>query len=244
MGRPKKKPEYDSEQVMRKLMEAIVEVYTSSGEVVGWKNGFRHNSKGGPGGTVSLRQVAEEFGITLLKARKLLITAGVFSTETSEWVGELHTEGKPVSEIMEITGLGRASVYSYFPYERGAYMGKEISVNAESAQRYRLRKNAVQKIAEVSCSGDVDEWKRRIWDGLDAFQGYLFYTLEGMKFRYEIHGGEIVVDREEKTISEKKVDFMLRKLKNGQFEEEMTMREETFESRYLVPVFVRMGVLV
>ena len=33
---------------------------------------------------ISLRQVSEEFGITLMKTRKILITAGVYHTENSE----------------------------------------------------------------------------------------------------------------------------------------------------------------
>ena len=224
MGRSKKRHKYDPERVMRELLEAVVEVYTSQK-------------------AISLRQVTEEFGITLLKARKLLITAGAFSTETSEWVYELHTEGKSVPEIMELTGLGRASVHSYLPYERGAYKGKEISADAERAQRYRLRKFAVQRIAEAGRSGDVEEWKHRIWEGLEAFQGYWFYTAEGEKFRYEIREGEMVVDREKGTISRETVDEVLGERKNLRLTVDEVKGRGKVERKYLISVLVRIGAI-
>ena len=59
---------------------------------------------------------AAEFGMTALKARKLLITAGVYSTALSRQVTELHDGGVEISRIMKITGLSRASIHSYLPY--------------------------------------------------------------------------------------------------------------------------------
>lgn len=62
MGRAKKKPEYDQNRIMEQFQNCIVEAYTS----------------GIADGTgISLRQVSEEFGITLMKTRKILITAGI-----------------------------------------------------------------------------------------------------------------------------------------------------------------------
>ena len=64
MGRAKKKPEYDQNRIMEQFQNCIVEAYTS----------------GIADGTgISLRQVSEEFGITLMKTRKILITAGMAS---------------------------------------------------------------------------------------------------------------------------------------------------------------------
>lgn len=58
MGRAKKKPEYDQNRIMEQFQNCIVEAYTS----------------GIADGTgISLRQVSEEFGITLMKTRKILI---------------------------------------------------------------------------------------------------------------------------------------------------------------------------
>lgn len=63
MGRTKKKPGYDQNRIMEQFQNCIVEAYTS-GMI--------------DGSGISLRQVSEEFGITLMKTRKILITAGVY----------------------------------------------------------------------------------------------------------------------------------------------------------------------
>ena len=65
MGRTKKKPGYDQNRIMEQFQNCIVEAYTS-GMI--------------DGSGISLRQVSEEFGITLMKTRKILITAGVYHT--------------------------------------------------------------------------------------------------------------------------------------------------------------------
>lgn len=54
--------------------------------------------------------VCVEFGIFIPKARKLLITAGVYATETSRRVAVLSVSGKSLEEIMAETGLSRSSV--------------------------------------------------------------------------------------------------------------------------------------
>lgn len=70
---------------------------------------------------VKLRDVAGYFDITILKTRKMLITAGVYSTRISRQVQELVTAGKSQQEIMKITHLSRASVQSYLPYSKVIY---------------------------------------------------------------------------------------------------------------------------
>ena len=68
-----------------------------------------------------LNTVAAEFGITALKARKLLITAGVYSTALSRRIKELHSRKMKMDQIMSATGLSRASVHSYLPYTKIPY---------------------------------------------------------------------------------------------------------------------------
>lgn len=58
MARPRKKPGYDAEKVRNDFFQEVAECYKESSKV-------------------SLRDVAAEFDITLLKVRKVLITAGV-----------------------------------------------------------------------------------------------------------------------------------------------------------------------
>lgn len=116
-GRPKKKPTYNSELQFQNFLQELREVYEESD---------------------SLRMLATELNISLLKLRKLLITAGIFTSDICTEVNELHQSGKKIPEIMEITGLSRASVHSYLPYTKGIYNAEEISLNAERCRAFYL----------------------------------------------------------------------------------------------------------
>ena len=63
MGRTKRSQSYNQNRIMEQFQNCI---------------GMTDSS------AISLRQVSEEFGITLMKTRKILITAGVYHTENSE----------------------------------------------------------------------------------------------------------------------------------------------------------------
>ena len=120
MARPRKKPDYDPEQVVKEFMDAVEDAFGSYDD----RN---------PGGSAfpGLNAVAAAFGMTALKARKLLITAGVYSTALSRQVAELYASGVEISRIMKLTGLSRASIHSYLPYTKIPYKLDELSANAE-----------------------------------------------------------------------------------------------------------------
>ncbi len=73
MSRPKKKPNYNPDQVMQEFMAAVADAFGSYDD---------REDKTFPG----LNAVAAEFEITALKARKLLITSGVYSTALSRQI--------------------------------------------------------------------------------------------------------------------------------------------------------------
>ena len=60
----------------------------------------------------SLNAMAAKYNLNVLKVRKLLITAGAYSTVTSRGIAKLAKEGLTVKEISDKTGLSRASVGS------------------------------------------------------------------------------------------------------------------------------------
>ena len=105
--RLKKKPNYNPNQVMRDLMSAVADAFGSYDD---------RRDDTAPG----LNTVAAEFGIASLKARKLLITAGVYSMALSRRITELAA-GYKIEQIMKITGLSRASVHSYQLYTKIPY---------------------------------------------------------------------------------------------------------------------------
>lgn len=135
MPRSKKKPDYNPNQVMGDFMSAVSDAFGSYDD--------RDNDTA-PG----LNAVAAEFGITALKARKLLITAGVYSTVVSRRIAELAAAGYKIEQIMKETGLGRASVHSYLPYSKIPYSLAELSVNVERIRLYRERRVACMEFCD------------------------------------------------------------------------------------------------
>lgn len=227
-GRPKKKPSYDPDQIMKELMETISEMYLE-----GRDNDTSEN--------LSLRQIADEFHFSLMKARKLLITAGVFHSEISDQVNRLNAEGKNVNQIMELTGLSRSSVQSYLPYKRIVYDAKEISVCAEGCKRYRRRKAVVRKIQKcLSAKADVETV---IWNALVEFEGYPFYTAKGLKFHYDIKGNEIFVDRKKKSITRSSVNIAVQVVLENKGMITGPKQLGIFGASYIYPIFDRIGLI-
>lgn len=105
--------------------------------------------------------------MTTLKLRKLLITAGVFTSDICDEVNALHQQGKKLTEIMEITGLSRASVQSYLPYTKEIYNAADLSLDAEKCRIYRERQEKIKLLRQESS-------EERLWDKIIVFQNYLF----------------------------------------------------------------------
>ena len=130
MPMPKRKPNYNGRTTMEELLAAVCAYY---GDPV-------DDRKEEDRDHVSLHEVAAAFDITVMKARKLLITGGFYSTSLSRRVQELHAQGLTVAQIMEKTGLKRASINSYLPYSHIVYRLPDISIKAERQKQYRVRK--------------------------------------------------------------------------------------------------------
>ena len=79
------------------------------------------------------RTIAKRAGISLQKVRKILITAGAWSDETSEKIGKLRANGMSVPEIAEELGLtpptieivgflgGGGKAYHHAAYKAASY---------------------------------------------------------------------------------------------------------------------------
>ena len=80
---------------------------------------------------MSLDALGDEFSMSSLKIRKLLVTAGVYDTPLCRRVQEWYESGKSVKEICSLTGLSAASVSGYLPYRRTVYKLKERTLLAE-----------------------------------------------------------------------------------------------------------------
>lgn len=172
-GRPRKKPEYDREQNIQDLLNRAVELF-----------GIPYDDRDErPPDAPSISYVAEELKTSRMRVRKLLITAEVFSSATSRKIQELHKEGRTIQEISNITGLGRAAVHSYLPYEKGIYKMDELSVNAEQCRQFQQRRKACEQLMEHL---DEDCCNRYLWEAIRAFEDYPFRTGDDCKQRYSI----------------------------------------------------------
>ena len=221
-------PNYNPNQVMRDFMLAVADAFGSYDD--------RDNDT-----ACGLNAVAAEFGITALKARKLLITAGVYSTAVSRRIAELAAAGYKIEQIMKETGLGRASVHSYLPYTKIPYNLAELSANAERIRLYRKRRAACMEL-EVT-KGELEE---ALWELMSRLAGCVFLTAKGLRFTYKIHGGEMFVNRKSKSITQatvfraynRAVELMK---ENGSVNGPKQLG--TFGASYLYPVFARIGVI-
>ena len=175
------------------------------------------------------------YNITVMKARKLLITGGLFSTAISRRVQGLHAQGLTVAQITEETGLKRASINSYLPYAHIIYNLPDISIKAERQKQYRVRKRNNDRT-------DAEK-EEKLWQELIYLQGCLFTTSKGLDFTYKIHGGEMFVDRKEKSITRATVMKAYGKVVelDGAVKGPKTLG--TFGASYLYPIFVKMGLI-
>lgn len=98
--------------------------------------------------TQSVKQTAKNCGTSLVTTQRILITEGLWSSETSLAVGKLWCEGKMVPEIAEELCVTEKTVQAYLPYSRGMY-GGEPSKDAIRSKEYRKRiEEASKKMQE------------------------------------------------------------------------------------------------
>ncbi len=151
--RKKLKPNLDIETIQKQLLEEIVSEYDHTG---------------------SINKTAKSLGLSNMKVRKALITAGVYSNETSEDVERSLAAGKSVEDIAAILGITASAVYGYIPYKITAYNLDDRSANADRAARYRERKKALRELKSIiQNNGD---WRIALWKVITLYQRQRFKT--------------------------------------------------------------------
>ena len=183
-GRKPSKPEYSAERNLVQQMEAAVLLY---------KDGM------------TLQAIADALSLNPIKVRKLLITAGVYESDTAKHVQqtfnafrETQSYSDAVTSTMAALQLSHSSVTSYLPYAKGVYFpetaeAENISAGAERQRHYR----AVAALKKNPC-------EENLWKCVVAFRGYKFKTLSGLPFTYKLKKGrgdeftkELWIDRRE-----------------------------------------------
>ena len=183
-GRKPSKPEYSAAKNLTQQMKAATELYTEK---------------------MSLQAIADALSLNPIKARKLLITAGVYKSDTAKLVQQTfgsfrstQSYSAAVTSTMSALQLSRPAVTSYLPYEKGVYFPEEaeaanISAGAERQRHYR----AVAALKKNPC-------EENLWKCVVAFRGYKFKTMSGLPFTYTLKKGrgdeftkELWIDRRE-----------------------------------------------
>ncbi len=235
MARPKKIPDYNQNSLEKQFIDMIVEAYQRVSEGASDSDGHRQ-----------LKEIAEEFGLSTNKIRKILITAGVFENATSLLVNKLYTEGKSVSEIQKSTGLCASSVRGYLPYSKSVYKMEENTLLAERLIRYRARKKGVDELQAVLRDKHYLEAKDKLWEVLALFDGYAFYTVKGKLFRFTLKGNEIFVNRKEKSVTRASFDYALDAVVRLKSEGAVIAGPKMigcYGDSYIYAIFARLGVL-
>lgn len=97
----------------------------------------------------SVLDTAKAAGTSTVKVRKVLITEGLWESETSRKVGELLGQGLTTEEIAKQLYMSVKNVQAYMPYKRGIYGDGEPSLEAVRSERYRNRMKRVEALQVV-----------------------------------------------------------------------------------------------
>lgn len=151
--RRKIKPNLDLDLIQKQLLDDIVQEYDHTG---------------------SINKAARNLGLSNMKVRKALITAGVYSNETSEDVERGLADGKSIEEISTRLGISVSAVYGYIPYKVTAYNLEDRSVSADRIARYRERQKALKELKSIL--SERCDWKEALWSCIVLYQGQKFKT--------------------------------------------------------------------
>lgn len=123
--RKKLKPDLNLEEIQQSVIDEVVSQFQSG---------------------MSMRKIATGLSMSAMKVRKILITAGAFTSQQQKNIEELYKGGYNIEEIADIFHMSQSSVYSYLAYETVMYNLDEKSVNADRQARYRERKKQNLKV--------------------------------------------------------------------------------------------------
>ena len=222
-GRPLNKPNYDPEEVLKKILSTVCEAYDETNEI---------------------KATAAELDLAPLKVKKLLLTAGKIRYQQTEEIQQLQIAGRSMAEIERCLRLSRASINSYLPYKKIPYKEEDISSNAEWCDLYRKRKAAVAALQEETT-------EEKLWEAVLLFQNYPFRTATGLKFKYELKTGrngtftkELWIDRTEgKSLVWSSVLVAFNRIEDGRIYERPKDLSDSRGIRYLFPIFYRFGLI-
>lgn len=173
-----RKPKYiNPDQTIEDFYASVSDAYNSPGE-----------GEQGRDGKKKQELLAEEFGISRIKVRKILITTGDLTYPETRLIQELLASDKKMEEICEILKMAPSTVNSLLPYSKGVY-GLAVSAAADRTAIYRLRKAAASDLLNTVKNGE--NWSLELWTAICLFADYPFSTSGRggrgrVKFKYSV----------------------------------------------------------
>ena len=254
MGR---KPKYhNSQEIITAFMESVSDSYRHPGS---------NDEIGDVSGRKKQELLTEEFGISRIKVRKILITTGDLSYPSTKQIQTLLESGMNIGAVCEKMKIAPSTINSFLPYSKGVY-GLDVSAAADRTAIYRARKEAVRELKEK-----MDE--AALWRCVCLFSGYPFQTsgrktkdgVKGQeKFKYEVskpgsaagrryqgedvdgYGNELWIiqngEKREKSITRSSVDYAL-KIVMESSAVTGPKQLKVYGSSYVYALFVRFGVI-
>lgn len=256
MGRHKKYP--DAENTIAAFYAAVSDSYRHpTSEEVGVENGRK-----------SINLLAEEFGISRLKVRKILITTGDLTYPATHTIQDMMAKGLKKAEICKQLKMAIATLNSFLPYDKGVYNLSDVSNAAENCRIYRERNAAVLALSNAVQNSTEEEQSLALWKCICLFSGYPFRTSgrgsrEGVKFKYVVSpsggkgghhydgadvagfGNELWIiqngEKKEKSISRSSVDYALKIVMETAVSGPKQLK--IYGSSYMYAIFRRFGLI-
>lgn len=253
MGR---KPKYDNpQQTIDAFFSAVSESFNSPAEGEQGRDGHKKQEL-----------LSEEFGISRIKVRKILITTGdIIYSETAQ-IQALLASGMKLDAVSAQLKTAPSTINSLLPYTKGIYKLSEVSAAAERTAIYRTRKAAVEELF-------ADPSSFNLWNCVCLFAGYPFVTTGrggkgGAKFKYTVpsseerrgggrkydgedvegFGNEIFIinskgEKREKSITRSSVDYAFSIVQEKGGEITGPKHLKIYGASYVYSLFVRFGLI-
>ena len=217
-------------------------------------------------GHKSQELLAEEFNISRIKVRKILITTGDLIYRETVTIREMQCAGKKMDEIGKEMGLKKSAINAYLPYDKGVYKLAEVSAAADRTALYRKRRDAIAAMHQFIQDGSLNEQQNALWQTIILFEDYPFVTSgrgkrPGVRFRYTVRqetgggrpkyqgnsienrGNELFIDGREKSISRSSVNYAYDIVQEcrGNIKGPKTLK--IYGSSYVYSLFFRFGLI-
>ena len=163
-GRPKKKPEYNPELQFNNFLQELRDAYEEAD---------------------SLRSLADELNISLLKLRKLLITADVFTSDICTEINDLHNHMLFISENRYT--IGTEGKYKILRNDSE----KELISNCVIA---RLEQIKVEDLGQEYTREEVEYQSDKILKEIKRYLFIIDYELEEINHSRRIEWQDTVIE--------------------------------------------------